>query len=213
MTKQARLESLRRYENSARSVDDFQELATMYDDLDALRERRERRYEYGKSDYDLLYSESGLKDRSSSTGGLGTANDYAYSNGEVVPPPLCHPYWRELIRGDFINTIFDNADEIWQIFGDWQVGRLIKNLTIKQREALFLSAARLCSSEQIACYTDKTNRGVNKLIAAALEYIRKRLAELTRERIEAGLPVTYEKRRFLEWYDEQKNTPGEIPDE
>jgi hypothetical protein len=80
------------------------------------------------------------------------------------------------MRGDFISAIYDNTDEIWQIIGDWRIGVHIKNLPAKQREVLFLKAVRLCTAEQIACYTDKTARGVRKLLAAALERIRNRLS-------------------------------------
>jgi hypothetical protein len=48
-------------------------------------------------------------------------------------------YWREATRGDFISTIYDNADEIWQVFDDWQIGRLVKDLTmpLKEYEKIF----------------------------------------------------------------------------
>jgi len=134
-----------------------------------------------------------------------------YDEGAIIPPPLCHPYWRELMRGDFINTIFDNPDEIWQILGDWQVGRLVKALTAKQRDVLFRSAVRLCPCERIAICTDKTPRGVNKLLAATLKYIRPILAEQIRKRLDEDLPVTLEKRRFLELYDKQIETPDKAP--
>jgi hypothetical protein len=91
-------------------------------------------------------------------------------------------------------------------------------LTVKQKETLFLSAVRLASTEQIGCYTDKTDRAVRRLLATALENIRSPLAWLTRQRLEDELPVTLEKRRFLEWYEKQKpqtgqkEKPGELPD-
>jgi hypothetical protein len=65
------------------------------------------------------------------------------------------------MKGDFISYIYDNAEEMWQIIGDWSVGRLLRDaLTAKQKEALFLSAARLATTEQIGCYTDKSDRAV-----------------------------------------------------
>jgi DNA-directed RNA polymerase specialized sigma24 family protein len=151
----ARREALRRFEKAARTDEDFHALTRMYDKFDENRERRERYNE-------ILCPTNEV---------LGSDNDY----GTVIPPPLSDPYWRELMRGDFLSAIFDNADEIWQIIGDWCIGVHIKNLPPKQREVLFLKAVRLCTAEQIACYTDKTARGVRKLLAAALERIRSRL--------------------------------------
>ena len=193
MTRIGEAESLRRIENAARTNGDFQELGEWYDKLDGNRERKER-------DHEILCATHEVFSRD-------------YTNGAVVPPPLDMNYWQKLMRGDFISTIFDNAGEVWQVFGDWQVGRLIKELTSKQRDALFQSAVRQCSAEQIAICTDKTKRGVNKLIAASLDYIRPRLAERIQARIENDLPVTPKKRQFYEWYTAQKETPGDTPGE
>jgi len=81
---------------------------------------------------------------------------------------------------------------------------LIKDLSWKQAQVLFLSAVRLCKSIHIACYTDKTDRAVRKLRTAALEYIRSRLAMRIQERLDAGIPDTKAKRDFLEWYLAEK---------
>jgi hypothetical protein len=180
----ARLEALRRYEHAARSISDFQSLAGMYDKLDENRERKEHYHEILCPTHEVFRRD--------------------YTNGEVVPAPLCDPYWQELMRGNFISTIYDHGDEIWQVFGDWQIGELIKNLAIKQREALFLKAVRLCSTEQIACYTDKTDRAVRKLIAAALAQVRSRLAEVIRYQLDRPneYSVTSAKLRFLEWFEQ-----------
>ena len=243
LKRQARADFLRRIENSARTVDEFQEVVDMYDKLDANRERRERYNEIRQAEYNVQYSGSkrgGYKLTFTDTGQNSAAPDieqggetpetekkettakymkkessknYVYDEGAIIPPPLSHPYWRELMRGDFISYIFDDALEIWQIFGDWQVGRLYHDyLTDKQKETLFLSAVRLASTEQIGCYTDKTDRAVRRLLAAALENIRKPLSKMTRKRLDDELPVTLEKQRFLEWYT-QKETPGDKPDE
>ena len=94
--------------------------------LDAAREKREQRHEVGK--FESMYRIV-IKDE----------NDYpvklSYSDGNVIPIPINHPYWKELMRGDFISFIYDNAEEIWQILSDWQVGKLLKNeLAAKQKK-------------------------------------------------------------------------------
>jgi hypothetical protein len=143
--------------------------------------------------------------------------NHVYNEGAIIPPPLCHPYWRELMRGDFISYIFDNYMEVWQILGDWQVGRLYRDeLTNKQKETLFLRAVRLATTEQIGFYKGKSDRAVRRLLASALENIRKPLSVAIQRRLDDELPVTLKKRRFLEWYSkgaEQKETSGDKPDE
>ena len=252
LKRQARADFLRRLENSARTVEEYEEVVDMYDKLDANRERRERYNEISQSEYTVQYAgskqkgykltftETGQEDETSNDDGQETAasessqadkqpekqkkyikkekvKNQVYDEGAIIPPPLCHPYWKELMRGDFINYIFDNYMEMWQIVGDSQVSRPLRsNLTDKQKEALFLSAVRLATTEQIGCYTDKSDRAVRRLLAAAFENIRKPLAVLIQKRLDDELPVTLEKRRFLAWYEQQngqKETPGETPDE
>ena len=213
LKRQVRADFLRRVENSARTVDEFQEVVDMYDKLDANRERRERYNEIGMNEYKLLNTDIGRSGKSVDPQQRETDRLNGYSDGAVIPTPICHPYWRELMRGDFISYIYDSALEIWQVFGDWQVGRLYRNeLTDKQKETIFLSAVRLASTEQVGCYTDKSDRAVRRLLAAALENIRRPLSKMTQKRLDDGLPVTLEKRRFLEWYT-QKESPGEMPDD
>ena len=146
--------------------------------------------------------------------------NHVYNEGAIIPPPLNHPYWKELLRGDFISCIFDNYMEVWQILGDWQVGKLYRDeLTAKQKEALFLRAIRLATTEQISCYKDISGRAVRRLLAAALENTRKPLAMMIQKRLDDELAVTLEKRWFLEWYEqqkerlEQKETPADKPGE
>jgi Sigma-70, region 4. len=246
LKRQARADLLRRLEISARTVEEFEEVVDMYDKLDANRERRERYNELSQSEYSVQYAgskltfiETGQAEEPSDDDSPESAfpesaqldkpkkyikkekvKNHVYNEGAIIPPPLNHPYWKELLRGDFISYIFDNYMEVWQILGDWQVGRLYRNeLTAKQKEALFLRAVCLATTEQIGCYKDISDRAVRRLLAAALENIRKPLAVMIQQRLDDKLPVTLEKRRFLEWYEqqqkqiEQKETPGDKPDE
>jgi DNA-directed RNA polymerase specialized sigma24 family protein len=96
--------------------------------------------------------------------------------GVVIPIPLQHPYWRQLMRGDFLDTIFDNPDEMWKVVSNQEISAKLRALTAKQKEVIFLSAVRKCTPQQIACYKDITDRAVRKLLAATLERLRKKIA-------------------------------------
>jgi hypothetical protein len=209
MARVAEAESLRRCEEAARTEAEFRELCELYDRLDANRERRERAHEVAMGDDWLLDAPNAGRARGADPVRAGAARGDGFGAVAVVPQPLVTEHWREVMRGDFISAIYDGADVIWQVFGDWQIGRLIKNMKAKQRDVLFRSAVRGCPAEQIAECTGKTSRGVNKLIAAALANVRAPLAAAIRRRVDGGLPVTLEKRRFLKWYEAENGKPGE----
>jgi len=178
--------ALARMENAARTVGDFQAVIEQWDALDENRERRERAYEVVREENIPL--EFGRK-----KGGL------------IFPAPFVHPAEREAMMGDFIDMIYDNAEDMWQLVEDWDVSVELENLTDKQKEVLFLAAVRMCTPQQIACYKDQTDRAVRKLLAAALDNMRGYLAPVIRWQIQTGQPeVTFAKRQFLAWYEHEK---------
>lgn len=185
LVREIKAAALTRMEDAARTEEDFNAVIKQWNHLDENRERKERNHEMQRDEKTL---------------------EVGYTDGMVFPVPVSHPSWREAIKGDFISMIYDNAPEMWQLIEDWDIAEPVKNLTDKQKEVLFLSAVRLCTSAQIACYHDKTDRAVRKLLAVALDSIRDKLAPLIREQLEAAYPhMTLAKREFLVWYDEKKN--------
>ena len=123
--------ALDRMEDAARTENDFRAVIAQWDRLDENRERKERYHEMQRDEKTF---------------------EVGYTDGIVFPIPISHPAWREAIKGDFLSMIYDNALEMWQIIEDWDIASLVKNLTDKQKEVLFLSAVRLCTALHIACY-------------------------------------------------------------
>ena len=192
--------ALARMEDAARTEEDFKAVVEQWNHLDDNRERRERYHEIGRSTEEMLHWDktSENDEKGKMKGGVDT----------VIPSPLEHPWWRQLIRGDFLDTIYDNDVEMWQLVGDGDVAYMLKKLTNKQRNVLFLSVVRLCTVAQIACYYDKTERAVRKLRAASLDSIRSKLVLIIAEQIEtASSRMTYAKRNFFTWYIKDNPLP------
>ena len=183
LVREAKRAALTRMEDAARSPDDFKAVTKQWDHLDDNRERRERDHEVKRNEEIIRLD---------------------YSDGLIFPIPFLHQAWRGAINGDFLDVIYDNAGEMWQLVEDGIVSSEIKTLTDRQKDVIFLSAVRFCTPQQVACYRDKTDRAVRKLLTAALDNIRDKLAPIIREQIQAGAPeMTLAKRQFLEWYDEE----------
>lgn len=152
--------ALARMEDSARTVDDYENVIKQWNHLDENRERRERAHEVKRNEETIR---------------LG------YSDGLIFPIPFLHPAWRGAINGDFLSLIYDNPNEMWELVEDRDVAILLKNLTNKQKEVVFLSVVRFCSPQQVACYQDITDRAVRKLLTVALGNIRNKLAPIIQE--------------------------------
>jgi hypothetical protein len=209
MARLAEAEALRRCEEAARTEGEFRDLCEMYDRLDANRERRERAHEVAMGDYWLLDASIGGGGKVAGPVRAKAARGDGFGAVAVIPWPLATGHCWEVMHGDFINAIYDSPDGIWEVFDDWQVGRLIKGMKARQRDALFRRAVRGCSAERVAECTGKTSRGVNKLVATALKTVRGLLAGEIRKQLADGLPVTPGKREFLERYEAENGKPGE----
>ena len=80
-------EALARLEDSARTEEDFENVVTWWNRLDANRERKERYHEIGRSDVPL---------------------EWGMSPDEIViPAPIRHVFWKQIMKGDFLDAIYD----------------------------------------------------------------------------------------------------------
>jgi DNA-directed RNA polymerase specialized sigma24 family protein len=189
--------ALARMESAARTEKDFAKVVKQWDHLDENRERREQNHEIGRPNEEMLHW-----DRHSANdekGKMKTELDV------VISRPLESMWWRQHMRGDFLDTIYDRVSDMWLMLEDGEIAALVNGLTKKQKEVLFLRAVRLCTAVQIACYYDRTDRAVRKLLAATLDSIQDKLAPLIRDRIETKSPkITFAQREFLKWYEKEK---------
>ena len=188
--------ALARMEDSARTEEDFREVVAQWNHLDKNRERRERYHEIQRSNEDMLHwdkiNEDNEKGRIKE--GLET----------VVPRPFEHQWWRQQLRGDFIDTIFDCPYELHELVGDMDIFPLLRDLSENHREILYYSAVRQYSNVRIANIRKQTDRNIRKTLALLVNKLRDKLVLQLRQRLEIGLSITPRQRDFLTWYDEQK---------
>jgi len=196
LQREARRIALTRMEDGARTEKDFREVVKQWNHLDRNRERRERYNEVARPNAEMLHWDR--KDENDLKGKLKEGLD------TVVPPPLAHHWWRQLMRGDFIDTIYDCPSDMWQLVEDEDISMQLKALTDKQKVIVYLRAVRLYKAEKIATYQNKTDRAIRKLYVAALERIREKIAPIIQQQIAANAyNLTFAKRRFNEWYESE----------
>ena len=92
------MEALARLEDSARTEEDFQNVITWWNRLDANRERKERYHEIGRSDVPL---------------------EWGMSPDEIViPAPIQHVFWKQIMKGDFLDAIYNCPFEMHELVTD-----------------------------------------------------------------------------------------------
>lgn len=188
LVRDAKREALERLEEAARTVEQFRVVVKHQARVDANRERRERRYEVGRVNEEVLYWSEGR-------GGTMKAEF-----GGIVPRPYNHDWWRQLLRGDFLDYIHDCPYEMHQLTTSNPLFEILQTLNENQLEVLFLRAIRQYSPQRIGKMRGQTDRNILKVYATLIAAMRKKMYTRLAPRYDEDLPLTINQKRFVEDY-------------
>jgi len=195
-----RRESLTRLESAARTVEDYNNVVTQWDKLDKNRQRRERRHEIGRTGEEMLHWDK--KSEDDENGGLKASLD------TVIPLPFGrHIWWRQMLRGDFLDIIFDYPDDIHQLTSSRNISELVEGLREDQKIVLYYRAIRQWSPQKIAKLRKQTDRNIRKVYDNMIKELRRELCERLYPRYAGGWPLTNAQKMFVAGYLAQHGPP------
>ena len=179
LKRELRAQALKRLEDSARTLKDYENLVAWYDRLDANRQRRERYHELFRSGDDVPL-------------------DYGASEDALCfPDTLNDVLKRQERKGDFIDTIFYCPYDIHELVTDADMSVILRELNEDHKFLLFLSALRQYSSAKIAAIRGQSDRNIRKVRNTMLKKIRKKLLAALTEKVQAQQPLTLLEKEFL----------------
>ncbi|MDE6853002.1 MAG: hypothetical protein K2J67_11070 [Lachnospiraceae bacterium] len=173
-------EALTRLEDSARTEEDFRNIQSWWDRLEANADRRYRYHVIGRSDIPL---------------------DWGAAPEEVIlPEPIQSVFWKQITKGEFLDTIFDCPFEMHELVEDSDIAKSICELKDVYKEVLYYSAIRQYSNQRIACIRKQTDRNILKVKNTILKKLRKKLYVSLCERQRMRLTLSKREEEFLEKY-------------
>jgi len=179
LKRELRAQALKRLEDSARTLKDYENLVAWYDRLDANRQRKERYHELYRSSDDVPL-------------------DYGASEDALCfPDTLNDVLKRQERKGDFIDTIFYCPYDIHELVTDADMSVILRELNEDHKFLLFLSALRQYSSVKIAAIRGQSDRNIRKVRNTMLGKIRKKLLAALTEKVQAQQPLTLLEKEFL----------------
>ena len=190
LKRELRAQALKRLEDSARTLKDYENLVAWYDRLDANRQRKERYHELYRSGDDVPL-------------------DYGASEDALCfPDTLNDVLTRQERKGDFIDSIFYCPYDIHELVTDADMSIILRELNEDHKFLLFLSALRQYSSTKIAAIRGQSDRNIRKVRNTMLKKIRKKLLAALTEKVQAQQPLTLLEKEFLSenGVDIEKNT-------
>ena len=179
LKRELQAQALKRLEDSARTLKDYENLVAWYDRLDANRQRKERYHELYRSGDDVPL-------------------DYGASEDALCfPDTLNDVLSRQERKGDFIDTIFYCPYDIHELVTDADMSGILRELNEDHKFLLFLSALRQYSSVKIAAIRGQSDRNIRKVRNTMLKKIRKKLLAALTEKVQAQQPLTLLEKEFL----------------
>ena len=115
-------------------------------------------------------------------------------------PPIDHPWWRELIRGDFTSVIYDCTYDLDELVSSRNVSQIIRGLGENRKEILYYRVVWQWSPQRIAACCGQTDHNTRKVYDVTIRKIRKELYERLRHRYENDMPRTEEQLVFVRGY-------------
>ncbi len=173
-------EALTRLEDSARTEEDFRNMQSWWDRLEANADRRYRYHVIDRSDIPLEW---------------GAALEEI-----ILPEPIKHVFWKQITKGEFLDTIFDCPFEMHELVEDIDIANAICELKEVHKEVLYYSAIRQYSNQRIACIRNQTDRNILKVKNTILKKLRKKLYVSLCERQKSNLPISQREKEFIEEY-------------
>lgn len=175
-----RKEALARLEDSARTEEDFRNVQSWWDRLEANADRRYRYHVIGRSDVPLEW---------------GAAPEEV-----ILPEPIQNVFWKQITKGEFLDTIFDCPFEMHELVEDSDIAKSINELKEVHKEVLYYSVIRQYSNQKIACIRNQTDRNILKVKNTIMKKLRKKLYVSLCERQKMNLPLNQREKEFLDEY-------------
>lgn len=169
--------ALKRMEDAARSVADFEDVIKQWDHLYNNRERKERYHEIGRNSLSVIEDASPLD--------------------IIIPAPINHTYWRQIMKGDFIDVIFNCPFEMHESITDEDYSQIIHELKDEHKELIYFLYMRAYSTKFVAALRNQSDRNIRGVRSTILGHIAKKVPLILVDRQGQDFPFTGEELAFL----------------
>lgn len=183
LKRELRAIALKRLEDGARMVSDFEEVIKEWDHWDSNRERKERYHEIGRENIDSKKDVAPL--------------------AIVIPTPINHAYWRQLMKGDFIDIISNCPYEMHNSLSDEDYSKIIYDLKDDHKELLYFLYLRDFTTNQLAALRNQSDRNIRGVRSTILGQIEKKVLMILVDRQIEAFPFTMEELDFLTRHEEE----------
>ena len=190
LQREMRDEALRRYEEAARTVQDFKNLHATWDKLDANRERKERYHELLRGDVPIDY-------------------DVDYASTTFIPRWRNDPMERQMLQGYFLDYFCNCPYEMHDLTTKEYLRQILMGLKEEHKEIFYFLFLRQFSPQYVALMRGQTDRNIRKVRDTVLRKIRKKMNKQLLKIAADGYRLGEREMQFLFNYRLSKEKPEE----
>ena len=180
LLREAKREAMRRIEESARTEEDFKKVILIWNNVRIVANWRIEKNETGIS-FKLRKAE-------------------VTDDTKIIPPPFKHEWWKNLLRGQFLDVIFDCPHEIQELTSSRPGYLYTEELDETHKALLYYKAIRQWRSQRIAEDRRQTAENIRQVYNTMIENIGVKLYVHLSPRYHAGRPLTPRQYRFCAGY-------------
>lgn len=118
----------------------------------------------------------------------------------IIPAPISHVFWEQIMKGDFLDAIYNCPFEMHELVTDEDISRAIFALKDGQKELLYQLAIKRYSCRMIAVFREQTDRNIRKIRDTMLKKLRKSFMPALQSRVDNHISLTKQKQIFYDTY-------------
>jgi len=177
LRREARREALTIIEDAARTQEEFEDVLVIWGKLEQNEAERIADHESGRPE-ELL--------------------DWKVADqGVYIPQPIDRIYFKQELKGNFLDTIYDCPHELHEMTACKPASGLVEALNELHKELLYYRVIRRWSIQQIAIVRDKTDRNILKMYTKVMDTMRYELFYYLYWRYKKRLLLTTNQRKFV----------------
>ena len=184
LVRETKAEALRRCEEAAQTLDDFNDVVALWDKLDQTRERRERYNEVLREEGTLEYGRD--------------------SDGLIFPQWMMDATYRQLSRGSFLDYLFDCPYEMHDLTSKAYLRKIVEGMKEDHKEIFFFLYLRQYSPQRLAAIRGQTDRNIRKVRDVLLRKVRKKVYNELKRLTKHGYTMSDMERDFYHRYEEKE---------
>lgn len=118
----------------------------------------------------------------------------------IPEKPIWHVFWKQIMKGDFLDAIYDCPFEMHELVTDEDISRAIFELKDAQKELLYQLAIKGYSCQLIATFRAQTDRNIRKIRDTMLKKLRKSFMRVLKNRMYNHISFTKAEQIFYDTY-------------